>query len=145
MAFALDSSLENLEWYGRGPEETYNDKCHAKLGIFRNKVADNMAKYLVPQECGNHEDVRYAKLTDERGNGVLFLAEGNGFSALPYTVHEIDEAMHPTELPLVHFTHVRVGKQMGIAGDDTWGSKTHPEYMLDNSKEMAISFSFRGI
>ena len=145
MVFALDSSLENLEWYGRGPEETYNDKCHAKLGIFRNKVADNMAKYLVPQECGNHEDVRYAKLTDERGNGVLFLAEGNGFSALPYTVHEIDEAMHPTELPPTHFTHVRVGKQMGIAGDDTWGSKTHPEFMLDNSKDMAISFSFRGI
>ena len=145
MAITLDSSLENLEWYGRGPEETYNDKCHAKLGIFRNKVADNMAKYLVPQECGNHEEVRYAKLTDERGDGVLFLTECNGFSALPYTVHEIDEAMHPTELPPVHFTHVRIGKQMGVAGDDTWGSKTHPEFMLDNSRDMEISFSFRGI
>ncbi|WP_028234208.1 glycoside hydrolase family 2 TIM barrel-domain containing protein [Pseudobutyrivibrio sp. MD2005] len=145
MAFCLDSSLDNLEWYGRGPEETYNDKCHAKLGIFRNKVADNMAKYLVPQECGNHEDVRYASLTDDRGDGVLFLANCNGLSALPYTVHEIDEALHPTELPPVHFTHVRIGKQMGVAGDDTWGAKTHPEFMLDNTKAMEISFSFRGI
>jgi beta-galactosidase len=34
---------------------------------------------------------------------------------------------------------------MGIAGDDTWGAKTHPEYMLDNSKEMKISFSFQGL
>ena len=145
MAFCLDSSLDNLEWYGRGPEETYNDKSHAKLGIFRNKVADNMAKYLVPQECGNHEEVRYASLTDDRGDGVLFLANCNGLSALPYTVHEIDEALHPTELPPVHFTHVRIGKQMGIAGDDTWGAKTHPEFMLDNTKAMEISFSFRGI
>ncbi len=145
MIFALDSELSNLEWYGKGPEETYNDRDHAKLGVFRNKVADNMAKYLVPQECGNHQEVRYAKLTDERGDGVLFITENNGFSALPYTVHEIEEATHPTELPPVHFTHVRIGQQMGVAGDDTWGAKTHPEFMLDNSHNMEISFSFRGI
>ena len=145
MVFALDSALENLEWYGMGEAETYKDRNHAKLGVFSNKVADNMAKYLVPQECGNHMDVRYAKLTDNRGDGILFITENNGFSALPYTVHEIDEAMHHTELPKVHFTHVRIGDQMGVAGDDTWGAKTHPEFMLDNSNDMEISFSFRGI
>lgn len=145
MVFSLDSKLNNLEWYGKGPEETYPDKDHAKLGVFRNKVADNMAKYLVPQECGNHQETRYAKLTDDKGDGVLFITDKNAFSALPYTVHEIDEAMHPTELPPVHFSHVRIGRQMGVAGDDTWGAKTHPEFMLDNSKNMEISFSFRGI
>ncbi len=145
MAFAFDKELSNLEWYGKGPQETYNDRNHAKVGVFANKVEDNMAKYLVPQECGNHQEVRYAKLTDDKGDGILFLTENFGFSALPYTVHEIDEAQHPTELPNPHFTHVRVGTQMGVAGDDTWGAKTHPEFMLDNSKEMQISFSFRGI
>ncbi len=145
MAFTLDIKLDNLKWYGRGPEETYNDKCHTKLGVFENKVKDNMAKYLVPQECGNHEEVRYATLTDDRGDGVIFYPKNLGFSALPYTVHEIDEAMHSVELPNPHFTHVRIGKQMGIAGDDTWGAKTHPEFLLDNTKNMEISFSFRGI
>lgn len=145
MAMVFDSSLENLEWYGKGPMETYNDKDHAKIGVFKNKVADNMAKYLVPQECGNHQEVRYARLTDEKGDGVLFIANKNGFSALQHSVHEIDEAMHPTELPPVHFTHVRIGKQMGVAGDDTWGAKTHPEFMLNNSRKMEISFSFKGI
>jgi len=145
MVFTLDSQLNNLEWYGKGPEETYFDKDHAKLGVFKNKVADNMAKYLVPQECGNHMDVRYAALTDDRGDGVMFYANYNGFSALPFTVHEIEEAMHHTELPPVHFTHVRIGQQMGVGGDDTWGAKTHPEYMLNNHKEIGISFSFRGI
>ena len=145
MAFALDRSLSNLEWYGKGPEETYNDRNHAKLGVYRNKVEDNMTKNLVPQECGNHQEVRYASLTDDKGDGVLFFLGELGFSALPYTAHEIDEAMHHTELPKSHFTHVRVGKQMGVAGDDTWGAKTHPEFMLDNSHEMQISFSFRGI
>lgn len=145
MVFALDSSLNNLEWYGKGPEETYSDKNHGRIGVFRNKVADNMAKYLVPQECGNHQETRYGKLTDDKGDGMLFITNNNGFSALPYTVYEIEEAMHQTELPPVHFTHVRIGQQMGVAGDDTWGAKTHPEFMLDNSKDMEISFSFRGI
>ncbi len=145
MSFAFSSSLENLKWYGKGPSETYNDRNHAKLGVFKNKVADNMAKYLVPQECGNHMDVRCAELTDHRGNGVVFLTNNLGFSALPYSVFEIEEAAHPTELPPVHFTHVRVGNQMGVAGDDTWGAKTHPEFMLDNSKEQQIFFSFKGI
>ncbi len=145
MAFALDCELNNLEWYGKGPEETYNDRDHAKIGVYNNKVADNMAKYLVPQECGNKQEVRYATLTNDRGDGIMFITNKLGFSALPYSVHEIDEAMHATELPPVHFTHVRVGQQMGIAGDDTWGAKTHPEFMLDNSKNIEISFSFRGI
>ena len=145
MVFALDRELSNLEWYGKGPEETYNDKDHAKIGVFANKVEDNMAKYLVPQECGNHQEVRYGQLTDDKGDGILFLPGNLGFSALPYTVHEIDEALHHTELPKPHYTHVRIGKQMGVAGDDTWGAKTHPEFMLDNSKEIQISFSFRGV
>ncbi|MDC7279284.1 DUF4981 domain-containing protein [Butyrivibrio fibrisolvens] len=145
MVFALDRELSNLEWYGKGPQETYIDRDHAKIGVFANKVEDNMAKYLVPQECGNHQEVRYGRITDDKGDGILFLPENLGLSVLPYTVHEIDEAMHPTELPNPHFTHVRVGTQMGVAGDDTWGAKTHPEFMLDNSKEMQISFSFRGI
>ena len=43
------------------------------------------------------------------------------FSALPYTPHEMENAMHPYELPQIHYTVVRVAKgQMGIAGDDSW-------------------------
>ena len=32
------------------------------------------------------------------------------FSALPYTPHEIENAMHPYELPEVHYTVVRAAK-----------------------------------
>ncbi len=146
MLFTLDADYDNLTWYGRGPEETYVDRCHAKLGVYENRVADNMAKYLVPQECGNKVDVRFAKVVDALGRGLIFEGEGLSFSALPYSPHEIDNATHPTELPPVHNTFVRVGlQQMGIAGDDTWGALTHPEYLIDNSQKLTLSFSFRGI
>ncbi|MEG1126364.1 MAG: glycoside hydrolase family 2 TIM barrel-domain containing protein [Oscillospiraceae bacterium] len=143
----LNADYNKLTWYGLGPDETYQDRCRgAKLGIYHNSVEDNMAKYLVPQECGNKIGVRYAKLTDKTGRGMLFSGDGISFSALPYTPHEIENAKHAYELPKVHYTVVRAAKQqMGIAGDDTWGAHTHPEYLIDASKPMEFTFSFKGI
>jgi beta-galactosidase len=143
--FVMDAAYDHLKWYGLGPDETYMDRCHAKLGIYSNQVADNMAKYLVPQESGNKMGVRWAEVTDEKGYGLLFRAGGLQFSALPWSPQQIDAATHPNELPPVLDTYVRVGVQMGVGGDDTWGALVHPEYRLDNTKEMEIRFSFKGI
>ena len=147
MIMPMSSEFSHLKWYGLGPDETYADRNHAKLGVYSNRVADNMAKYLVPQECGNKEEVRYAEVTDKSGRGLRFetLTGSFGFSALPYSPHELDNAAHPNELPPVLKTWVRVGSQMGIAGDDTWGALTHEEFMLDNKKKMKLEFSFKGI
>ncbi len=145
--FKLSADYCNVEWYGNGPEETYADRKHgAKLGVYRNQVKDNMAKYLVPQECGNKTEVRYAKVTDHRGRGFIFVGDKMNFSALPFTPHELENAVHDYELPPVHYTVVRVsGGQMGVAGDDTWGARTHEEYLLDIGKKMEFQFSFKGI
>ncbi len=147
MLFRLNADYDRLEWYGLGPEETYADrKCGAKLGIYKNRVADNMAKYLTPQECGNKVGVRYAKVTDAKGRGLLFEGDELFFSALPYTPHELELASHSYELPPVHYTVVRVAKaQMGVGGDDSWGSPVLPEYLIDVTKPLELTFRFRGI
>lgn len=147
MLFQLDADFDHVEWYGNGPEETYEDrKKGAKLGIYRNLVKDNMARYMVPQECGNKTDVRYAKITDRKGRGILFTGDKINFSALPYTPHEMENARHSYELPKVHYTVVRVSKkQMGVGGDDSWGAPVHPEYRIDVSKKLEFTFTFRGI
>ena len=145
--FKFDADYDNVTWYGMGPEETYVDRCEgAKLGIYRNKVEDNMAKYMVPQECGNKVGVRWASVTDRKGRGMLFTGDAMEFSALPYTPHEMENAMHPFELPQVHYTVVRVSKQqMGIAGDDSWGAKPLPEYLIKTDEKMEFTFTFKGI
>ena len=149
--FKFNADYDRVEWYGLGETETYSDrKKGAKLGIYANKVADNMARYMVPQECGAKEEVRWAKVTDRKGRGMLFeMDENNGpmmFSALPYTPHEMENAMHPYELPEVHYTVVRVAKdQMGVGGDDSWGARTHEEYLLKTDKKMEFSFVFKGL
>ena len=149
--FKFNADYDRVEWYGLGEAETYSDrKKGAKLGIYSNKVADNIARYMVPQECGAKEEVRWAKVIDRKGRGMLFeMDENNGpmmFSALPYTPHEMENAMHPYELPEVHYTVVRVAKnQMGVGGDDSWGARTHEEYLLKTDKKMEFSFVFKGL
>ena len=147
MMFWFNAVYDNLTWYGMGPDETYADRRHgAKLGIYSNKVADNMAKYLVPQECGNKVGVRYARLVDAKGRGMMFEGDELSFSALPYTPHELENAAHVYELPQVHHTIVRVAlAQMGVGGDDSWGSLVHPEYHIDVTKPLEFTFRFKGI
>ena len=148
--FKIDADYDTVEWYGNGPAETYWDRQHgAKLGIYQNKVADNMAQYLVPQECGAKTAVRWAKVVDRKGRGLLFTADAAKpmfFSALPYTPHEMESAKHPYELPPVHYTVIRaMGEQMGVGGDDSWGANVHPEYIPDVTKPVEFTFTFRGI
>ena len=148
--FKIDADYDTVEWYGNGPAETYWDRQHgAKLGIYQNKVADNMAQYLVPQECGAKTAVRWAKVVDRKGRGLLFTADAAKpmfFSALPYTPHEMESAKHPYELPPVHYTVIRaIGEQMGVGGDDSWGANVHPEYIPDVTNPVEFTFTFRGI
>ncbi|MCM1106519.1 MAG: DUF4981 domain-containing protein [Blautia sp.] len=147
MLFKLDADYDNVEWYGLGEAETYADrKRGGKLGVYRNKVKDNLAEYLVPQECGNKCGVRYMKVTDLKGRGILFTGDELSVNVLPYTSHELENASHVYELPPVHHTVVRIAEaQMGVAGDDSWGARVHPEYLLDVSGRKVFTFCFRGI
>ena len=145
--FKLNADYDRVQWYGLGPEETYIDRQKgAKLGIYRKTVQENLADYLVPQECGNKCGVRWAKVTDRKGRGMEFFGDELSVNVLPYTPHELENAAHPYELPEVHYTVVRVAlQQMGIAGDDSWGAKTHEEYLLPKEKDLSFTFCFRGI
>ena len=143
----LDADYDQIRYYGLGPEENYCDRCQgARLGIFRTTARDSLSRYLVPQECGNRTGVRWAEVTDPRGRGLRFTGDAMAFSALPYTPHELESAAHAYELPPVYETVVRVSqRQMGVGGDDSWGARTHDEYLLDVSGRKTFTFSFMGI
>lgn len=143
----VDADYNHVQWYGLGPEETYADRLPgAKLGIYENQVEDNVARYIIPQECGNKMGVRWAKVTDRKGRGYYFEGDNMNFSALPWTPDEMENAQHPYELPQVHYTVIRAAlAQMGVAGDDSWGSKIHEEFLIDTSEKMEFTFRFRAI
>ena len=143
----MDADYDQIRYYGYGPEENYVDRREgARLGVFKTTAKDNVSKYLVPQECGNRTGVRWAEVTDRRGRGLRFTGDAMEFSALPYTPHELENAMHDYELPPVHYTVIRANlQQMGVGGDDSWGARTHDEHLIDVKKPLSFTFSFKGI
>ena len=147
MLFCLDADYDWIRWYGLGPEETYVDRLHgAKLGLYSRSVKDCLARYNDPQESGNHCGVRHLEVVDLRGHGLMFSGENLSVNVLPWTPHELESASHAHELPPIHHTVVRVAlQQMGIGGDDSWGARTHPEYLLPAGEDLSFSFYFKGI
>lgn len=146
MLFRLNADYDQLTWYGNGPGESYCDRlAGARLGIWHGTVSEQMARYLHPQESGCHTGVRWAQVTDYRGRGLRFFGDAMTFSALPWTPHQIDCAQHMNELPPVQDTVVRcIGSQMGVGGDDSWGSVPHPAFWLPDNQRLDFSFSFQG-
>ncbi|MEN8078336.1 glycoside hydrolase family 2 TIM barrel-domain containing protein [Clostridioides difficile] len=147
MIFKIPNKYENLTWFGRGFEENYSDRNKgAKLGVYSNKVIDNVSKYVIPQECGNKTDVKWAKVTDNKGNGLLITGDNIEFNALPYTPHELENAYHHYELPPVYHTVIRASlMNIGIGGDDSWGAMPHDEYLIPSNKDMTFNFTIKGI
>lgn len=143
ISMKIPAAYENLKWYGNGPHESYSDRKHgARLGIFENKVTDNLSAYSAPQECGNKTEVRWFSICDNNGLGLKISAKTPfEFSALPYTSHELENASHHFELPKVHNTVLTINKiQMGVGGDDSWGSLTHEEYLIPSDKNLKFEF-----
>ena len=143
MGIKIPAEYENVKWYGNGPDENHSDRKHgARLGIFENKVKDNMTQYLMPQECGNKTDVRWFSISDNQGMGLKISAKTPfEFSALPHTSHEIENANHHFELPNIHNTVLTINKtQMGVGGDDSWAAPVHDEYLIPSDKKIEFEF-----
>ena len=138
MRMQLPSGFDNLEYYGRGPEENYADRNSAAfIGIYKAQVDSLKMPYIRPQEYGYHTDTRWLKLTDTEGNGI----EVNGlqplsFSALPIKTEALDPGetkknQHPTNLRYRDETTLHIDlAQRGLGGDTSWGAYPYPEYQL---------------
>lgn len=147
LALKLSADYDSFQWYGMGPEENYIDRHQgAYLGIFEKSVDQNVSKYGVPQESGNHIGVRWARIKNRNGFGIEFEANNSPFElgVSPYTAFELQNALHHFELPQVHYTVVTIAaRQMGVGGDDSWGAPVHEEYLIDSSKDLHYEFIIR--
>ena len=143
VSFKTDADFDRVRYYGLGPEENYTDRKEgARLGIHEFSAGDNLTPYLVPQEAGNRTGVRWAEVTDFRGRGLKLTGDAMEFSALPWTAHEIENAAHGNELPERQYTVIRAAlAQMGVGGDDSWGARTHEEYLIDVSHKLSFRFT----
>lgn len=144
MKMAVPKKCKQVRWYGRGPQETYWDrKTGGEIAIYESTVDDWLFPYVRPQDTGNRTDVRWMTLTDE--NGVGLRIEGSSplsVSAWPYTIADVENAMHPYDLPRRDFNTVFVDLRLhGVGGDNSWGARTHDEYTLPGNRSYQYAFT----
>lgn len=113
----------NFTYYGRGPIDNYADR---KSGQFieqhKNTVAGEFVNFPKPQDMANHEDVRWCALTNESGNGAIFIATDRlSTSALPYSAVDMILASHPYQLPTAGDTYLHLDLAVTGLGGNSCG------------------------
>ncbi|MDF2924952.1 MAG: Beta-galactosidase [Paenibacillaceae bacterium] len=132
ITLAVAESFRRLEWYGRGPHESYPDrKAGASVGRYAGLVEEQYEPYIMPQENGNKEDVRWLALTDAAGQGLLIVPEQRvSASAHHYTAADFARALHTNELKPRQAVVVNIDCRQTGLGNRSCGPETMERYRL---------------
>jgi beta-galactosidase len=153
MQVVLPREFEQMQWFGRGPHESYWDrKTSAAIGLYSGTVWEQYHPYVRPQEFGNKTDVRWLTLTNADGLGLLAVgdaplnARAMHFKTADLNVYGTGTPnRHPTDLIRRDFVTLNLdGWQVGVGGDNSWRARVHPEYRIPVG-ELSYSFWLKGI
>jgi len=144
----MPAAFTKVDYYGRGPDENYWDrKTGSMVGRYHVNVPDFYVPYIRPQENGYRTDVRWMTITNDAGIGLMVLGDPLFcFSAQNYLLKDFESLTRNYERPVEDASKVNrhttdVVKrdlvsldidlaQMGVGGDNSWGARTHPQYLL---------------
>lgn len=139
--FQLNQSLDQVNWYGRGPHENYWDRrASADIGRYQMSVDELYTPYVRPQENGYRTDVRQVAFSNSEGVGIEFIGDPViNFGAQFYSTDQYDSSksevsrgnLHPHDLQREDRIYVNIDfKQRGVGGTDSWGSPPLFKYTL---------------
>ncbi|MEO7287113.1 MAG: beta-galactosidase domain 4-containing protein, partial [Jatrophihabitantaceae bacterium] len=128
----LPAAISTLEWFGCGPGEAYADSHAAvRIGRYRLGIDELQTPYAYPQENGNRRGVRWARLTDEHGDGLLVTAEPTiELTARRWTSNDLDAARHPTDLRPRDAVYLNLDFAQTGLGTASCGPGVLPEHQL---------------
>lgn len=142
LSLQVPDRYDRFSWYGRGPEENYNDREDGSpAGVYSTDVDDQFSGYTRPQDYGNHEEVRWASLTDG-SNGLLVSGDSTVFSAGVTPYQDLDRAAYPFALQrapkgnILHLDHA-------VSGVSETFHTVMPEYQVRPAQEYAYRLRLR--
>ena len=159
MEFAMPGEYSVFEFYGKGPFENYCDRNSAAMtGHYVQRVEDQYHwGYARPQESGTKTQLRWIRLADENGTGLMITSDVKfSASALPLSRRQLDlsitgggrsehgDQRHSLELKKLACENMRShGKtyinfdlmQTGVATVNSWGALPRPEHRVKGEQE----------
>lgn len=141
LTFRMADSYNQVSYLGRGDNETYADRNQSgRIGLYQTTPERMFHYYVAPQSTGNRTDVRWAKLTDASGEGVLVESNRNfQFSVVPFSDELLEKARHINELERDGLLTVHLDAEQAGVGTATCGPGVLPQYLVPLKKQ---SFEF---
>jgi beta-galactosidase len=132
VSLRLPAGFEKLKWFGRGPFENYQDRQRAALvDLYTSTVSEQYVPYILPQEHGNHTDVRWLSIEGEEGASLRVQAEGPlEFSASHFTAQDLFAAYHTYDLKPRPETILNLDFRQRGLGTGSCGPDTLPSYLI---------------
>jgi beta-galactosidase len=132
VTLSLPGGFEEVEWYGRGPHESYWDrKSGAAVGLYHGTVREQHVPYIMPQENGNKTDVRWLALSIGEGAGLVFTFEEPLEAGVShFAAHDLFRARHTIDLVERPETIVTIDVHQRGLGTASCGPDTLPQYTI---------------
>lgn len=143
VTLALPRSYEHVEWYGRGPWDSYPDRRQAALiGLWKGEVSGQYTHYPRPQDNGNHEDCSVVRLAYGRGKCICIEAVDSSFSfsALHYTPQDIASAKYDYQLREGNYTMLNIDCRVMGLGNSSCGPGVLKKYSIDKNRHYQLKF-----
>ena len=141
LTFRMADAYNQVSYLGRGDHETYIDRNQSgRIGLYDTTVERMFHYYATPQSTANRTDVRWAKLTDQAGEGVFM--ESNRpfqFSIIPFSDVLLEKAHHINELERDGMITIHLDAEQAGVGTATCGPGVLPQYLVPVKKQ---SFEF---
>lgn len=143
LSINLDSSLQNVSYYGLGELENLNDfKAQSLIGIYDTTVDGLNVDYIRPQENGNHGECRYVSLKDNDGKGIMIHCRKDffSFSAHNYSNATLRKAKHLEDIKDENLVCLNIDGFMRGTGTNSCGPNTLKQYRIEFKDNLSFSF-----
>lgn len=119
----INKELTEVMYKGRGPLESYGDSKEAALfGVYKNTVDDLFTNYIKPQENGNRTECSWVSLTNDRGMGLMAIADEKiDFSVSFYDDKTLEGAKHTCELKKNNYITFNIDYKQNGLGTNSCG------------------------
>ncbi len=146
---AINPCYEHITWYGRGPQENYQDRKQAAfLGLYENTIDGMAESYVRAQSMGERTDTRWLTLTDGDGRGIRIAADGTfDFSALHFADSDLAQCRYGHYLSDIRRAEAILNLdciQRGI-GNASCGPGPLPQYDIEKNHTYEYSFTITPI
>lgn len=130
----LDKKLENVSYFGMGPQESYRDKHRGSYhGLFHSKASQMHEDYIRPQENGSHFDCDYVTVENTQSGITAVSRQPFSFNASIYTQEELERAAHNYELEESDSTVLCIDYALNGIGSNSCGPEVLSPYRFDDT------------